>query len=143
MVEDTSLCFNALQGLPGPYIKWFLDKLGHDGLNRLLAGYEARMRPAGVAATRCGSPLRRCICRTRLPTLSAFSHSRAVRTMSHACSWDAHRCAARLRLPPQVQPDVCSRGRRPWSAQGRIVPARGPPDFGWDPVFQPDGYDQT
>lgn len=28
MVEDTSLCFNALQGLPGPYIKWFLDKLG-------------------------------------------------------------------------------------------------------------------
>ena len=24
----------------GPYIKWFLQKLGHDGLNRLLAGYE-------------------------------------------------------------------------------------------------------
>ena len=21
-VEDTSLCFNALNGLPGPYIKW-------------------------------------------------------------------------------------------------------------------------
>jgi inosine triphosphate pyrophosphatase len=31
MVEDTGLCFNALQGLPGPYIKWFLDKLGHEG----------------------------------------------------------------------------------------------------------------
>lgn len=27
--------------------------------------------------------------------------------------------------------------------QGRIVPARGPTDFGWDPVFQPDGYEQT
>ena len=27
--------------------------------------------------------------------------------------------------------------------QGKIVPARGPPDFGWDPVFQPDGYDLT
>lgn len=26
------------QGLPGPYIKWFLEKLGHDGLNRLLGG---------------------------------------------------------------------------------------------------------
>nr|XP_018483908.1 PREDICTED: inosine triphosphate pyrophosphatase-like [Raphanus sativus] len=26
---------------------------------------------------------------------------------------------------------------------GKIVPARGPTDFGWDPVFQPDGYDQT
>lgn len=27
--------------------------------------------------------------------------------------------------------------------EGTIVPARGPPDFGWDPVFQPDGYDKT
>jgi inosine triphosphate pyrophosphatase len=32
IVEDTCLCFNALNGLPGPYIKWFLDKLGHDGV---------------------------------------------------------------------------------------------------------------
>ncbi|GJQ08785.1 hypothetical protein GpartN1_g576.t1 [Galdieria partita] len=40
MVEDTCLCFNALKGLPGPYIKWFLQKLGHDGLNRLLYGFE-------------------------------------------------------------------------------------------------------
>jgi hypothetical protein len=27
--------------------------------------------------------------------------------------------------------------------EGRIVPARGPPDFGWDPVFQPDGFEAT
>ena len=40
LIEDTCLCFNALKGLPGPYIKWFLDKLGHDGLNKLLAGFE-------------------------------------------------------------------------------------------------------
>eukprot|EP00800_Vazella_pourtalesii_P012687 TRINITY_DN29747_c0_g1_i1.p1 TRINITY_DN29747_c0_g1~~TRINITY_DN29747_c0_g1_i1.p1 ORF type:complete len:192 (-),score=32.77 TRINITY_DN29747_c0_g1_i1:73-648(-) len=40
MVEDTCLCFNALKGMPGPYIKWFLDKLGHDGLNKMLAGFE-------------------------------------------------------------------------------------------------------
>ena len=39
-MEDTSLCFNALGGLPGVYIKWFLEKLGHDGLNRMLAGFE-------------------------------------------------------------------------------------------------------
>jgi inosine/xanthosine triphosphate pyrophosphatase family protein len=25
MVEDTSLCYNALGGLPGVYIKWFLE----------------------------------------------------------------------------------------------------------------------
>lgn len=39
MVEDTSLCYNALGGLPGVYIKWFLEKTGHDGLNNLLAAY--------------------------------------------------------------------------------------------------------
>jgi inosine triphosphate pyrophosphatase len=27
--------------------------------------------------------------------------------------------------------------------QGKIVPARGAGNFGWDPVFQPDGYDLT
>lgn len=26
---------------------------------------------------------------------------------------------------------------------GSIVPARGPTDFGWDPVFQPEGRDLT
>ena len=26
---------------------------------------------------------------------------------------------------------------------GQIVPPRGENMFGWDPVFQPDGYDQT
>lgn len=40
MVEDTSLCFNALGGLPGVYIKWFLEKLGHEGLNNILSAYE-------------------------------------------------------------------------------------------------------
>ena len=40
LVEDTSLCFDALGGLPGPYVKWFLDKTGHAGLNNLLAAYE-------------------------------------------------------------------------------------------------------
>jgi inosine triphosphate pyrophosphatase len=39
LVEDTSLCFNALGGLPGVYIKWFLEKIGHEGLNNLLAAY--------------------------------------------------------------------------------------------------------
>lgn len=26
--------------LSGPYIKWFLESLGHEGLNKILAGYE-------------------------------------------------------------------------------------------------------
>ncbi|XP_009998208.1 PREDICTED: inosine triphosphate pyrophosphatase [Chaetura pelagica] len=40
IVEDTCLCFNALGGLPGPYIKWFLEKLKPEGLYKLLAGFE-------------------------------------------------------------------------------------------------------
>lgn len=39
LVEDTSLCFNALNGLPGPYIKWFVDAIGNHGLHRLLEGH--------------------------------------------------------------------------------------------------------
>eukprot|EP00197_Chlamydomonas_leiostraca_P003057 CAMPEP_0202868338 /NCGR_PEP_ID=MMETSP1391-20130828/10775_1 /ASSEMBLY_ACC=CAM_ASM_000867 /TAXON_ID=1034604 /ORGANISM="Chlamydomonas leiostraca, Strain SAG 11-49" /LENGTH=197 /DNA_ID=CAMNT_0049548489 /DNA_START=115 /DNA_END=708 /DNA_ORIENTATION=+ len=94
MVEDTSLCYNALQGLPGPYIKWFLDKLGHEGLNKLLAGYEDK---------------------------SAYAQ-----------------CIFAYTPGPDVEPVVFV-GR----TDGRIVPARGPPDFGWDPVFEAEGTGQT
>jgi inosine triphosphate pyrophosphatase len=36
IVEDTCLCFNALGGLPGPYVKWFLQTLKPEGLPKLL-----------------------------------------------------------------------------------------------------------
>eukprot|EP00405_Crypthecodinium_cohnii_P016844 CAMPEP_0206456562 /NCGR_PEP_ID=MMETSP0324_2-20121206/22446_1 /ASSEMBLY_ACC=CAM_ASM_000836 /TAXON_ID=2866 /ORGANISM="Crypthecodinium cohnii, Strain Seligo" /LENGTH=210 /DNA_ID=CAMNT_0053927529 /DNA_START=42 /DNA_END=674 /DNA_ORIENTATION=- len=89
MCEDTSLCFNSLEGLPGPYIKWFLEKLGHDGLNRMLAGWEDKSAYAQCIFTLCAGP----------------------------------GCEVRV-----------FDGRTP----GKIVPARGPTDFGWDPVFEPD-----
>lgn len=37
-VEDTSLFLEGLNGMPGPYIKWFLDALGGNGLQELLNG---------------------------------------------------------------------------------------------------------
>eukprot|EP00216_Chloropicon_sp_CCMP2111_P000957 CAMPEP_0198246052 /NCGR_PEP_ID=MMETSP1446-20131203/44395_1 /TAXON_ID=1461542 ORGANISM="Unidentified sp, Strain CCMP2111" /NCGR_SAMPLE_ID=MMETSP1446 /ASSEMBLY_ACC=CAM_ASM_001112 /LENGTH=196 /DNA_ID=CAMNT_0043930325 /DNA_START=11 /DNA_END=601 /DNA_ORIENTATION=+ len=94
MVEDTCLCFNALKGLPGPYIKWFLTKLGHTGLNKLLDPYEDK---SGYA-------------------LCTFAYSTG----------------------PGSNPKVFQ-----GKTDGKIVAARGPNDFGWDPVFQPDGFDQT
>lgn len=94
IVEDTSLCFNALGGLPGPYVKWFLQKTGHDGLVRILSAYDDK------------SAYAQCI--------FAFSPS------------------------PGVEPVVMV-GR----CHGRIVSARGPNTFGWDPVFQPDGSELT
>ena len=88
LVEDVSLCFNALGGLPGPYVKWFLDKTGHAGLNNLLAAYEDKTAYAQCTFAFCAGP---------------------------------------------GKPVTLYTGRTP----GRIVPARGPTNFGWDPVFEP------
>lgn len=94
ITEDTCLCFNALQGLPGPYIKWFLDKLGPEGLVRLLTGWEDKSAEA--------------VC--------TFAYSSG-----------------------ENDDVMLFQGR----TKGTIVPPRGSRDFGWDPIFQPDGYDKT
>ena len=93
IIEDTSLCFNALHGLPGPYIKDFLDKLGHDGLNKMLVGFEDK------------SAYAQCI--FGLGKAGAESHIFVGKT------------------------------------PGKIVPARGDNNFGWDPIFQPDNFEET
>ncbi|KAJ9461716.1 Inosine triphosphate pyrophosphatase [Diplonema papillatum] len=53
LCEDTCLCFNALKGLPGPYIKWFLDKLGPEGLPKLLDGFDDKTGYALCIFTYC------------------------------------------------------------------------------------------
>ncbi|GAM20132.1 hypothetical protein SAMD00019534_033070, partial [Acytostelium subglobosum LB1] len=94
LVEDTCLCFNALKGLPGPYIKWFLEKLAPEGLYEMLSAYNDK---TGYA-----------ICN--------FAYSEG----------------------PDCEPIVFE-GR----TNGTIVPPRGPRNFGWDPVFQPETFEQT
>ncbi|KAI0120037.1 inosine triphosphate pyrophosphatase [Nemania sp. FL0031] len=56
LVEDTCLCFNALNGLPGPYIKWFMKSIGHEGLNNLLAAYEDKSAQAVATFGFCKGP---------------------------------------------------------------------------------------
>ncbi|EGX43178.1 nucleoside triphosphate pyrophosphohydrolase ham1 [Orbilia oligospora] len=90
LTEDTCLCFNALNGLPGPYIKWFMQGVGHSGLNKLLAGFEDKSAEA--------------VC------TFAFSEG------------------------PGSEP-LIFQGR----TQGKIVCPRGPPKFGWDPIFEYEG----
>ena len=46
-VEDTSLCFNALNGLPGPYIKDFINKIGVPGIYELAGKYSDWMNALG------------------------------------------------------------------------------------------------
>lgn len=40
IVEDTSLIFNAFNGLPGPYIKDFYQKIGNDGLYKMIENFD-------------------------------------------------------------------------------------------------------
>ena len=94
LVEDTSLCFNALGGMPGPYIKWFQDKIGLDGLNNLLLAYSDK------------SAIAKCI----------FGYKECNGSPLHIFTGNVY---------------------------GSIVEPRGPLNFGWDPIFQPDGYTET
>ena len=103
MVEDTSLCFNALGGLPGPYIKWFLEKTGHTGLNNLLAAYEDKS-----AYAQCIFSYRLTLILTLTLTLTLTPNAQCIFSYSAG---------------PGHTPIVFD-GRTP----GRIVPARGPAD---------------
>ncbi|KAJ9652520.1 nucleoside triphosphate pyrophosphohydrolase ham1 [Neophaeococcomyces mojaviensis] len=94
LTEDTALEFRALGGLPGPYIKYFLMAIGHEGLNNLLAAYEDK-------------------------------------TIYAVCTFAY--CAG-----PGSQP-ILFQGR----TEGKLVPARGPSAFGWDPCFEYPPAGQT
>ncbi|XP_023246088.1 inosine triphosphate pyrophosphatase-like [Copidosoma floridanum] len=95
IIEDTCLAFDALHGLPGPYIKWFLDKVGPEGLHKMLVGFEDKGAQAICTFAYCdGKP---------------------------------------------DDPVLLFQG----CTHGQIVYPRGPQDFGWDPIFQPDGKDLT
>ena len=90
------LCsIDALGGLPGPYIKWFVEKMGPRGLYRMLTDW-----PDNRGAT-------------------------AICMMALQEGADG---------PVQV-----FRG----DIKGSIVSPRGDNQFGWDPVFQPEGHQLT
>ncbi|HLP35012.1 MAG TPA: non-canonical purine NTP pyrophosphatase [Amoebophilaceae bacterium] len=46
LVDDAALAFKALNGLPGPYTKEFLQKIGLVGLNNMLAAYQDKTAQA-------------------------------------------------------------------------------------------------
>eukprot|EP01038_Epipyxis_sp_PR26KG_P008375 gene8375-11331_t len=94
IVEDTSLCFNSLNGLPGVYIKWFLEKIGNNGLYNMLEAFSDK---------------------------SAYAQ-----------------CVFAFSLGPGYEPVVFV-GR----TNGTIVLPTGAVNFGWDPIFKPDGFHQT
>jgi inosine triphosphate pyrophosphatase len=56
VVEDTSLQFHALGGMPGPYIKWFQQSLGSEGLYKILHAYEDKSATAVCTLAFCPYP---------------------------------------------------------------------------------------
>lgn len=55
IVEDTCLGFNALNGLPGPYVKWFLKGIGPEGLHKMLKGFDDHSAKAMATLAYCDS----------------------------------------------------------------------------------------
>ena len=53
LVEDVSLVFLALGKLPGPFIKWFLETLGNEGLCEMLNRHKTRDALAEVQFALC------------------------------------------------------------------------------------------
>eukprot|EP00980_Cylindrotheca_fusiformis_P004511 scaffold961_cov122-Cylindrotheca_fusiformis.AAC.19 len=56
VVEDTSLKFHALGGMPGPYIKWFQERLKSDGLYKILTAYDDKSATAVCTLAFCPAP---------------------------------------------------------------------------------------
>eukprot|EP00727_Mastigamoeba_balamuthi_P002089 m51a1_g11878 nucleoside-triphosphate diphosphatase, putative (226) ;mRNA; f:568775-570550 len=56
LIEDTELRFDALGGMPGPYIKWFLEAVGPQGLHRMLAGFDDKRATARCTFVLCMGP---------------------------------------------------------------------------------------
>ncbi|KAF2218250.1 inosine triphosphate pyrophosphatase-like protein [Elsinoe ampelina] len=56
LVEDTCLCFDAFNELPGPYIKWFVKALGVKELHKLLAGFDDKSAQSVCTFGYCEGP---------------------------------------------------------------------------------------
>jgi inosine triphosphate pyrophosphatase len=56
ITEDTALCFTALHGLPGPYINFFLESCGVDGLHKMIEAYDDKTAYAQTVVCFCIRP---------------------------------------------------------------------------------------
>jgi non-canonical purine NTP pyrophosphatase (RdgB/HAM1 family) len=93
MVEDLSLEIEGMNGLPGPFIKWFLKSIGREGIYRMAKMFGNQKVTARLTL--------------------GFTNSKGENKYFEGI------------------------------VKGKIVEPRGESDFGWDPIFIPEGYDKT
>jgi inosine triphosphate pyrophosphatase len=93
VVEDTSLYFDCLNGLPGPLIKWFMKTMGNEGLSNLV---------------------------------NKFGNNKAT----------AKTIVGYAKNSEEI---YFFEG----SIEGEIVSPNVESNFGWDPIFKPNGYEKT
>ena len=93
IVEDQSLIIDGMNGLPGPFIKWFYDSLGLEGIYKMALKFGNQKAEAKTIIGFCSAKGE-----------IAFFES---------------------------------------SVKGKIVKARGDVGWGWDFIFQQDGYKKT
>jgi len=93
MVEDTSVLCDGLHGLPGTFIKWFIEAAGLEGIARMAA--------------------------------ESGDTSATARTV--------------IGYRDEHGADHFFTGE----VQGRIVTPRGERGFGWNPIFVPEGHNQS
>lgn len=117
ITEDTALCFEALNGLPGPYIKSFLKELGLDGVHF----HRFSLHPFNGAFVQRSLSIGLNTLLTGFPTNAA-----------HAL------CTFAYSAGPGTEP-ILFEGR----TDGKIVPPRGAGKFGWNPIFEVDGTGKT
>lgn len=97
-VEDVSLCYDSLNGLPGPLIKWFVKMVGRRGLVDMISAYNDK-----TAYAKCYIGYGIPACDGKTEKILVFEGS----------------------------------------VKGRIVEPVGDSNFGFDPIFLPDGSEKT
>jgi non-canonical purine NTP pyrophosphatase (RdgB/HAM1 family) len=93
IVEDTSLYFNCLNGLPGPLIKWFMEAIGNEGLFNVVQKLKND--------------------KAKAKTIIGYAKNEEEIYFFEG------------------------------SIRGKIVRSKGTSGFGWDPIFQPEGFSKT
>ncbi len=92
MVEDSSLCLDALNGFPGPLIKWFFKSVGKEGILNITKKFDSNKATAR--------------------TMIGYFDGKNILFFEGV-------------------------------TEGTIVPLRVDNDFGFDPIFVPNGQDKA